>query len=247
MNKFLTEKQKDRYSRQIISPYIGINGQEKLSQIKVLQIGAGGLGSPFAYYLVAAGIGELTIIDNDTISLSNLQRQILYNENQIDMDKVHVAKTVLSNINSEVKINVHKDCAEEDTIKKYVKNKDFIVDCSDNLPTKFLVNKMAIEANLKCVIAGIKDFFGQIMTINPRKSACYQCVFNEPEPYQQEANLLPVIGVTPGILGTLQALEVIKTSLGHPNLENKLLMVNLINLTFDKIDLVKNEFCICSK
>lgn len=247
MNKFLTEKQKERYSRQIISPYIGIDGQEKLSQIRVLQIGAGGLGSPFAYYLVAAGIGELTIIDNDKVSISNLQRQILYNETQIDLEKVQVAKKVLSNLNSEVKIFVHKEYADEKTIKNYIKNKDFIVDCSDNLTTKFLVNKIAIEANLKCVIAGIKDFFGQIITINPKKSACYQCVFNEPDILLQESSPLPVIGVTPGILGTLEALEVIKTSLGHPNLENKLLMVNLIDLTFDKIEVVKNEFCLCSK
>lgn len=247
MTRILTEQQKQRYARQIISPYLGTEGQEKLSRIRVLQIGAGGLGSPFAYYLVAAGIGELTIIDNDTVSISNLQRQILYNETQINMDKVHAAKTVLSNLNSEVKIIVEKNYVQEDTIKHYIKNKDFIVDCSDNFKTKFLVNKIAIETNLKCVIAGIKDFFGQIMTINPRKSACYQCVFNEPNTLQQDSSPLPAIGVTPGVLGTLEALEVIKTSLGLPNLENKLLMVNLLNLTFDKIDLVKNEFCICSK
>lgn len=247
MSRILTEQQKRRYERQIISPNVGIEGQEKLSHIKVLQIGAGGLGSPFAYYLIAAGIGELTIIDNDRVSISNLQRQILFNETQINMDKVQAAKTVLSNLNSEVKIIIHKDYAQEDTIRQYIKNKDFIVDCSDNFKTKFLVNKIAIEANIKCVIAGIKDFFGQIMTINPRNSACYQCVFNKPNIMQQDSSPLPVIGVTPGVLGTLEALEVIKTSLGLPNLENKLLMVNLLNLTFDKINIVKNEFCVCSK
>ena len=247
MIDILTKQQKERYSRQILSSSIGEEGQEKLSKIRVLQVGAGGLGSPFAFYLVAAGIGELTIIDNDVVSLSNLQRQILYNEKQIGLDKIQVAKEILLNLNSEVKINVVKEYLDENLIKKYVKDKDFIVDCSDNFKTKFMVNKIAVEYNLKCVIAGIKDFFGQIMTIDPKKTACYQCVFSEPDLFSQESSPLPVIGVTPGILGTLQALEVIKTTLGLPNLENKLLMVNLINLTFDKIDLVKNEKCICSK
>lgn len=158
-----------------------------------------------------------------------------------------MAKEALSKLNSEVKINVFKDYIDENSIKKYIKNQDFIVDCSDNLKTKFLVNNIAIKYNLRCVIAGIKDFFGQIMTIDPRKTACYECVFNEPSSYEVPEQPLPVIGVTPGILGTLEALEVIKTSLNLPNLENKLLMVNLLNLMFNTIDLVKSEGCICSK
>ena len=247
MVKIITERQKERYSRQILSPSIGEKGQEKIAKIRVLQVGAGGLGSPFAFYLVAAGIGKLTIIDNDVISLSNLQRQILYNEKQVGKDKAQVAKEVLSKLNSEVKIKTFKEYLDENSIKKYIEDVDYIVDCSDNFKTKFMVNKIAVKYNLKCVIAGIKDFFGQIMTINPKHSACYQCVFDEPHLFDQESQILPVIGVTPGILGTLQALEVIKTALNLPNLENKLLIVNLINLTFDKIDLVKNEKCICSK
>jgi len=119
------------------------------------------------------------------------------------------------------------------------------VDCSDNFKTKFLVNKIAVENNLRCVIAGIKDFYGQIITINPRVTACYQCVFS-PTEIPPDEGLLPVIGVTPGILGTLEALEIIKTALGLPNLENKILMVNLIDLRFNIIDIVKNEKCICS-
>ncbi|MFX0000107.1 MAG: ThiF family adenylyltransferase [Candidatus Hermodarchaeota archaeon] len=243
----LTESQKERFSRQIISPEIGEEGQEKLSQIKVLQIGAGGLGSPFALYLTAAGINELTIIDNDVLDISNLQRQILYNETQIGEDKAKAAKDVLSRLNSDVQINTYKDYINEDSIKKYLMNidYDFIVDCSDNFKTKFLVNKIAIENNLRCVIAGIKDFYGQIITINPKKSACYQCVFSPIETPPDEGPL-PVIGITPGILGTLEALEVIKTTLGLPNLENKVLMVNLIDLRFNKIDIVKNNKCICS-
>ena len=228
---------------------IGEKGQKKLSEVKVLQIGAGGLGSPCSMYLTAAGIKELTIIDNDTVSLSNLHRQLLYNEKDVGKLKNEVAKTFLSKLNSDVKIKTYKDYVDENTIKKYVKNQDFIVDCSDNLKAKFLVNKVAIENNIRCVIAGIKDFYGQVITINPFKSACYQCIFPEPKESQEKpsSNPLPVIGVTPGILGVLEALEVIKTALGLPNLENNLLMVNLLELSFDKIKIVKNENCICSK
>ena len=244
----LTKEDRERYNRQIISPSIGEEGQEKLGNVSILQIGAGGLGSPFAIYIVAAGIKELTIIDNDVVSLSNLQRQILYNESQIGIPKVIAAKELLESKNSNVKINVHQEYINEVSIENYAseKNYDFIVDCSDNFKTKFLVNRTAIKYNMKCVIAGIKDFFGQIMTIDPKVSACYQCVFNEPLESHNSLKPLPVIGVTPGVLGTLEALEVIKTTLGLPNLENKLLMVNLLNLMFDVIDLVKNEKCICS-
>ena len=244
----LTEEQKERYSRQIISPLIGEKGQEKLSNIRVLQIGAGGLGSPCSLYLTASGIKGLTIIDDDIVSISNLQRQILYNEAHVGKVKVEMANQVLSNLNSEIQINTYKDYIDENSIKKYLKNQDFIVDCSDNMKTKFLVNKIAVENKIKAVIAGIKDFYGQIITINPQKSACYQCIFPEPEsePSYTEGPL-PVIGVTPGILGTLEALEVIKTALGLPNLENNLLMVNLIDLSFSKIEVVKNENCICSR
>jgi len=230
-----------------LSPSIGEEGQEKLSKIRVLQIGAGGLGSPFALYLVAAGIKELTILDNDTLSLSNLQRQILYKESQIGIEKVLAAKESLTTLNSEVEINTYNEYVDENSVVKYIENKDFIVDCSDNFKTKFLVNEVAVNYGIKAVIAGIKDFYGQIITINPKKTACYECVFNKPDIIDSKEGPLPVIGVTPGILGTLEALEVIKTSLGLPNLENKLLMVNLLNLMFNTIDLVKNPNCFCSK
>ena len=243
----LTKAQKDRYSRQILSPSIGEDGQEKLSKIRVLQIGAGGLGSPFALYLVAAGIKELTIVDNDTLSISNLQRQILYSESQIGMEKVLAASERLSTLNSEVEIKIHKEYVDENSIEKHIKNQDFIVDCSDNFKTKFLVNRVAVNFGVKSIIAGIKDFFGQIITINPKVSACYECVFNQPNSFDSSESPLPVVGVTPGILGTLEALEVIKTTLDLPNLENKLLMVNLLNLSFDTIDIVRSENCFCSK
>jgi molybdopterin/thiamine biosynthesis adenylyltransferase len=198
-------------------------------------------------YLTAAGINELTIIDNDILDISNLQRQILYNETHIGKQKANSAREILIKLNSNIKVNAYKDYIDENSIKKYLKEKkyDFIVDCSDNFQTKFLVNKIAVENNLKCVIAGIKDFYGQIITIKPRVSACYQCIFS-PKDSPPDEGPLPVIGVTPGVLGTIEALEVIKTALGLPNLENKLLMVNLIDMSFNIIDIVKNENCICA-
>ena len=163
------------------------------------------------------------------------------------MQKVLAANERLSALNSEVDIKIHKEYVDEDSIEKHIKNKDFIVDCSDNFKTKFLVNRVAVDFGVKSIIAGIKDFFGQIITIDPKVSACYECVFNQPNTFDSSEGPLPVIGVTPGILGTLEALEVIKTTLGLPNLENKLLMVNLLNLSFDTIDLVRSENCFCSK
>ncbi len=242
----LDKQEKVRYSRQMLSEWIGEEGQEKLGKLKVLQIGVGGLGSPFSYYITAAGIGELILIDNDNVSLSNLQRQVLYSEQDIGQDKVQVASEKLTALNSNVKIQAHKEYVDQQSIQKYIKDIDFIVDCSDNMATKFLVNRISVENNIQCVISGIKDFYGQIMTINPESSACYECVYSKREEEKQKPPL-PIIGGTAGVLGTLEAIEVIKTALGLPNLENKLLMVDLLNMTFDKIRVVKNERCICSQ
>ncbi len=241
------KKSFERYSRQIISSHIGVEGQKKISSTSVLQIGVGGLGSPFSLYLVAAGVKKLTIIDNDVVSISNLQRQIIFNEQDIGKNKAGIAKEKLSRLNSNTEIFAFKEYVTDSSIAKHINDHDFIVDCSDNLETKFLVNRTAIKYNKRCVIAGIKDFFGQILTINPKKSACYQCVFPEPASKYTQDSPLPVIGVTPGILGTLEALEVIKTTLGLPNLENTLLMVNLLDISFNKIKIIKDENCICSR
>jgi sulfur carrier protein ThiS adenylyltransferase len=243
----LTDKQKERYSRQIMSSSIGEKGQEKLGNIKVLQIGVGGLGSPFALYLTAAGIQELRIVDNDTVSLSNLQRQILYREQQINQAKTDIAAVELQNLNSNVNVKTYQDYVDEQSIEEYIDDIDFIVDCSDNLKTKFLVNKTAVKHNIKCVVAGIKDFFGQIITVDPDNTACYECVFTEQEVKEKKKETLPVIGATAGVLGTLEAVEVIKTALGLPNLYNKLLMADLLNQSYNIIDVVKNENCICSQ
>lgn len=245
----LSNEQKERYARQLISPEIGEEGQEKLMKSKVLQIGAGGLGSPFSMYLVAAGIGELTIIDDDIVDLSNLQRQILFCKNCIGRVKVEAAKDKLALINPDTDIIVKKMLVDDKALDNLIKGKDYIVDCSDNAKTKFMVNDAAIRNNVRCTIAGVKDFYGQILTINPKKTACYRCVFyDEPEKPSKDEGPIPVLGVTPGILGTLEAVEVIKSLLNiGETLENNLLMVNLLNMSFTKIPVQRYENCMCSK
>lgn len=243
----LTEEQKIRYSRQLISESIDEKKQEKLLNSKVLQIGAGGLGSPCAMYLVAAGVGELTIIDNDTVDLSNLQRQTLYCKNCIDRVKVEAAKDRLELMNSDVKVIAKKVFVDDKNIDEFIKGKEYIVDCSDNAKTKFMINDAAVRNNVKCTIAGIKDFVGQIMSIDPGKTACYRCVFFDvPEP-DPTAGPLPVAGVTPGVLGTMEAAEVIKSliNIGEP-LYNQVLMVNLLNMSFSKINVLQSESCRCA-
>ena len=242
----LTKDQEERYSRQIISSNIGKEGQEKISKVRVLQVGAGGLGSPCALYLVAAGIKELTIIDNDVVDISNLQRQILYNETQVGKIKVKMAEKALTHLNSGVKVKAFKDYVDEGSIEKYVDGQDFIVDCSDNLETKFLVNRTALKHGMMSVIAGIEDFYGQITTVNPGKSACYECIFSMPGTERDSKRTLPVVGVTPGVLGSLEASEVIKTTLGLENLEDHLLMINLIKNTFTKVKVERHEKCYCN-
>jgi len=244
----LTEEQKIRYGRQLFSKYVDENKQEILLNSKVLQIGAGGLGSPCSMYLIAAGIGELTIVDNDTVDLSNLQRQILYGMSSINNVKVEEAKKRLTDMNPSANIITKKIYVDEKNIDELVKNKDYIIDCSDNAKTKFMVNDAAIRNNIKCTIAGIKDFFGQILSIDPGKSACYRCIFYDvPGETSSDTGPLPVIGVSPGVLGPLEATEVIKSLLGIGEpLYNQLLMVNLLDMSFTKIPVQRYENCLCS-
>ena len=243
----LTEQQKIRYARQLISENIGEERQEKLLNSKIVQIGAGGLGSPCSMYLVAAGVGELTIIDNDTVDLSNLQRQILYTDDSIKRVKVEAAKERLESMNSDVKVIAKQVYVNDKNIDEYLKGKDYLIDCSDNAKTKFMTNDAAIRNDVKCTIAGIKDFVGQIISIDPGKSACYRCVFYDVPEEQPNIGPLPVAGVTPGVLGTMEAAEVIKSliNIGEP-LYNQVLMVNLLNMSFSKINVLQSESCTCA-
>jgi molybdopterin/thiamine biosynthesis adenylyltransferase len=252
----LSEKQKIRYERQIRK--IGESGQEQLLSKKVVQIGAGGLGSPLAYYLVAAGIGNLTIIDYDTVSLSNLNRQILFTTDDIDKYKADIALKRLAPLNPDVKITAIREKITYDNYSKFCKDADYLIDASDNMNTKFLVNDIGLKLNIPFTIAGVQNMEGQIISVDPHKTACYRCVFGEPKKEstnekdktedKSKKEKLGVIGVTPGVLGTMEAAEVIKGLLGIGyRLLNTLFMVDLENMKTMNVKLERNEKCICSK
>ncbi len=246
-----TEKQIERYSRQIILPEIGGKGQRKLLNSKVLIIGCGGLGSPVSYYLAAAGVGMIGLVDSDKVELNNLQRQILHFTEDVGIPKVESAKNKLSRLNPDIKINTYNIRLNSTNILEIIKDYDIVVDGSDNFPTRYLVNDACVFTKKPLVHAGILKFDGQATTIIPYEGPCYRCIFPEPPPVGlvpscQEAGIL---GVVAGILGLIQANEVIKLILGiGENLVGKLLIFNALESSFRKVKIHRNETCaICGK
>lgn len=226
----LSPAQIERYSRQIMIPDLGGRGQIRICQASVLVIGAGGLGSPAAFYLAAAGVGRIGIVDSDTVDLSNLQRQILHTTKELGMNKVDSARTRLHDLNTEVTVETHVARVTDDNATELMQGYDFIIDGSDNFETKFLVNDAAVSIGKAFSHAGIIRWQGQTMTIVPGRSACYRCVFQEPPPPGeipgcQQAGIL---GAVAGTIGSLQATEAIKYLIG---MEEELLLDRL--LTFD--------------
>ena len=208
----LTRSQVVRFSRQIRLPEIGIKGQEKLAGSSVFIIGAGGLGSPAAMYLAAAGVGRIGIADADAVDLSNLQRQILHSEADLDRPKVASAAETLSGINSEVEIVTFEGKVTEENIAELIADYDIVLDCTDNFASKFAINDGCVKARKPFVHAGIAGFTGQLMTVIPGETTCYRCIFEEP-PEEGEGltcSEAGVLGAVAGTIGTLQALEAIK-------------------------------------
>jgi molybdopterin/thiamine biosynthesis adenylyltransferase len=245
-----TEEQLQRYSRHIILPEVGGKGQKKLLNAKVFIVGAGGLGCPVGYYLTAAGIGTIGIIDNDNVELSNLQRQIAHSVHTLGMPKVESAKRTFEALNPDVKIIAIKDRITKDNIIDLIKDYDVIVDGSDNFPTRYLVNDACVMLGKPLVSGAILRFEGQVTTILPKEGHCYRCLFEEPPPPGlvpscQEAG---VLGILPGVIGALQATEVIKLILGKGEvLKNELLIYNALNTTFRKVKVRRNPECpVCS-
>ena len=226
----LTPDQIERYSRQIMIPDVGGAGQIRLRQASALVVGAGGLGSPAAFYLAAAGIGRLGIVDGDTVDLSNLQRQILHTTADQGHRKVESARSRLRELNAEVEVEVHDVRLTEDNAAGLMEPYDFVIDGSDNFDTKFLVNDVAVATGKPFSHAGIVRLQGQTMTVVPPDSACYRCLFEEPPaPGEvlgcQQAGIL---GAVAGTIGSIQATEAIKYIVG---LEEHLLVNRL--LTYD--------------
>ncbi|MBI5641661.1 MAG: molybdopterin-synthase adenylyltransferase MoeB [Nitrospirae bacterium] len=241
-----TDDQLQRYSRHIILPEVGGKGQARISNAKVFIVGAGGLGCPVGYYLTAAGVGTIAIIDNDTVEMSNLQRQIAHSVNTIGMPKVESAKRTFEALNPDVKIIALQKRISKDDILDLIKDYDIVVDGSDNFPTRYLVNDACVIAGKPLVSGAILRFEGQVTTIIPGEGHCYRCLFEEPPPPGlvpscQEAG---VLGVLPGVIGGLQATEVLKIILGKGDiLRGELLVYDALKTIFRKVKVPKNPSC----
>ncbi|UCC18997.1 MAG: HesA/MoeB/ThiF family protein [Promethearchaeota archaeon] len=244
----LTEEQIDRYSRQIVLKEIGGIGQKKLLKSRVSLIGLGALGSPVAYYLVAAGIGNLKIIDYDSVEPSNLHRQILHFTEDINRKKTESALEKLNKLNPDCNIEIISNRITPVNSKEILRNSDFVIEGSDNFPTKMLVNDTCVNLNIAFTIAGVLRFHGQIMTTVPNeKTACYRCVFGEigEFPSGMSCSQAGVIGLIPGILGCLEANEAIKHILKVGNLiTNKIMYIDLLHNAFNLVDIKRDKNCI---
>ncbi len=242
----LSQEQLTRYRRNITIPAIGSKGQEKLLNSKVLIIGTGGLGSSCAYYLAAAGIGKIGLVDFDLVELDNLQRQILHATRDIGKSKVISAKDKLNNLNPEIEITPHKVKLSSENILDIVKDYLLLVECSDNFLTKYLLNDTAILTKKPLFYAAVLRFEGQAMTILPRQTACYRCLF--PKPPSENEFISPkdagILGAVAGTIGLVQANEVLKYILNIGELlTNKLLTFDSLATTFKKIKVQPNPSC----
>jgi sulfur-carrier protein adenylyltransferase/sulfurtransferase len=247
----LTKEQRERYSRHLLVPEIGLEGQTKLLNAKVLLLGAGGLGSPTALYLAAAGVGTLGIVDDDEVDLSNLQRQVIHTTDRIGVPKVDSAEESVKAINPDVDVVKYKIRLDASNIMEIIEGYDVIVDGVDNFPTRYLLNDATVRLGIPVVSASILGFDGQLSVFAPGVGPCYRCLYRVPPP----AELAPscgangVLGVLPGTMGLLQATEVIKlvTGAGEP-LIGRLLLYEALGATFTELKVRRDPECpICSR
>jgi molybdopterin-synthase adenylyltransferase len=241
-----TDDQLVRYSKQIIIPEVGSAGQEKINSGRVLLIGVGGLGSIVAYYLCAAGVGTIGIVDHDIVDLSNLHRQILHFTNDIGKAKVVSAEESLTALNPDSQIIAYRERLTSSNAMEIIQDYDLVVDCSDNFSTKFLLNDACIMGGKPLFFGAVLRFIGQALTILPGEGPCYRCIFRVPPPpgialTSAQAGLL---GVLPGTIGLIQATEVLKFLLGLGDLlVGKMLTYNVLTMEFSKIKIRKNPGC----
>jgi|TARA_B100000700_G_C15013189_1_gene842020 molybdopterin/thiamine biosynthesis adenylyltransferase len=251
MKNILNKKLIERYSRQIILKNVGAIGQKKIIKSKILIIGAGGLGCPVADYLSRAGVGTLGIVDHDVVNISNLHRQSLYDYSDIGKLKVDVLRKKIKLINNSVKVIKFQKKIDKKNISKIIKKFDIIIDGSDNFKTKFLLNEYSIKYKKILIIGAISKFDGHVFTFNfkDKKNSCLKC-FYQSNPSEDILNCEAegIFGPVAGIIGNIQANEAIKKILNiGENLNNKILILNLLNLDFRKVSYTKKNSCICSK
>ncbi|HUI39559.1 MAG TPA: HesA/MoeB/ThiF family protein [Methanothrix sp.] len=234
----VSERDLKRYDRQI--RLFGAGGQECLKDARAFIAGAGGLGSPIAVYLAAAGIGEIVIVDKDTVELSNLNRQILHWEKDIGEKKATSAQEKLLAMNSDIRVEAICDTLDEQNILDLAKGSDLIIDAMDNYPTRYLLNRISLKMRVPFLHGAVNGFYGQATTILPGRSACLRCIFARPPP----PSPVPVVGVTPGIIGLIQATEAIKFLTGTGELlAGKLLIWDGLRCSTDTIDVQRDPQC----
>jgi molybdopterin-synthase adenylyltransferase len=247
MSTRLTTDEIERYSRQILVPDLGGKGQIRLRQGRVLVIGAGGLGSPAAFYLAAAGVGTLGLIDPDEVELSNLQRQILHRTADIGRKKVESAQSKLIELNPGVAVVAQPVRLDHDNAASIFVDYDFIVDGSDNFPTKFLINDTAVRLGIPFSHAGILRLQGQTMTVVPHRSACYRCFFKQPPPAEEllSCQQAGILGAVAGTIGSIQATEAIKFLAGFEEglLTDRLLTYDARAMKFHTVEVKKDPQC----
>ena len=251
MSSKLSKNQLQKYSRQIILKNIGVLGQKKIINSKVLVIGMGGLGCPVAEFLTRSGIGSIGIIDHDIVSLSNIHRQTLYNEKDLGKSKVNVAQKKLENINSKTKIDIYNLKLNKKKFTKIVKNYDYIVDGTDNFETKFLINDISLKYKKFLVTGAISKFDGHIFTFdfNNKKNPCLRCFYQEESISDEILNCEHegILGTIAGIIGTMQANEILKKILNvGQNLNGFILIIDFLNLNFRKVKFNKRKKCKCN-
>jgi sulfur-carrier protein adenylyltransferase/sulfurtransferase len=241
-----TSEQAQRYSRHLLIPEVGETGQHKLLRGKVLLIGAGGLGSPAAYYLASAGVGTLGIVDSDVVDLTNLQRQILHTTDRIGEPKVESAKRTLEALNPDVKIVGYQERLTSENVDRIIADYDVVIDGADNFPTRYLLNDAAVKWKKPVVHGSIFRFEGQVTVFKPFEGPCYRCLFPEPPPPELAPSCAEagVLGVLPGVIGTLQATEALKLlmGIGEP-LVGRYVLYDALDGSFREVRLRRDPDC----
>lgn len=242
----LSEEEVLRYSRHLLLPEVGIEGQKKIKAAKVLVIGAGGLGSPVCLYLAAAGVGTIGIVDDDVVDLTNLQRQIIHSMSDVGRPKLQSARESIHAINPHVQVRLHETRLTSENALRIIEEYDVVVDGSDNFPTRYLVNDACVLLAKPNVYGTIFRFDGQLSVFDARRGPCYRCLYPAPPPHGLVPNCAEggVLGVLPGIIGSLQALEAIKLIIGQGEpMIGRLLLVDTLQLKFRELKLRKDPAC----
>ena len=241
-----TEEEIKRYSRHILLPEVGGKGQKDINRAKVLMVGAGGLGAPVGYYLAAAGVGKIGIVDGDQVELSNLQRQIVHSTEDIGKDKVVSARETLLALNPGIEVVTYRERVTSENIFDILEDYEIVVDGSDNFPTRYLVNDACVMARKPLSSGAVFRFHGQVTTIVPGEGPCYRCLFREPPPPGMVASCQEagVLGVLPGLIGMIQATEVLKLILGTGKvLKGRLLIYEALDMEFESIKVERDPDC----